>query len=966
MRLKYATYLSFLLCLPLFSADLIPEFTVCTAPARLQELETLLPDQAIIQSVTYDSDVQLAESEFNYLMDINLDQPITGKSIKKGIANLYKKNRYEAIAATGKSTASGCTIHLTLTGLWTFKKLKLRGMLMNKEYYRQYYSMESGEPFDLTKHDCAVQKIKEAFAQEGYFGASVESSFIYDYENKHVSVYIALKKGSRFGTGHVHIALQGDGVVAENNKNQILALCNKHFVKRLQASAYSKVLITKETKILTRLLAQNGYSSVDIQLQESADHQRKKIDLNFVLTVHGKKECVFFGNKALSNQDLFELVSQFGQSITLLPPSIIAQEIEQMYHKKGFWHVHIQPQEEAERYIFNIEEGDRGIVREVVLKNISEAHSAELIQTLFVDFLTADFYDAQKLKQALENVYAWYLKKGFWEVKVAKQEFVLIDENEHTYTLIITLDQGNCTYLTSVAIEVNKDIGKHDVLAQLEKKDLHMPFNTELVDSQRNILVDYFKKIGYRNADIKPDIKREGNEVTLVWKIALGQSDITFGKTIIVGSTNIPFERIQRELCYKEGDPWDNNALKKSFLRLKSWQVFQDIHLSPDRVSVQEKEKAVILKLQEDDPYELRLRGGLEMQQVAQFYIPSGLTYKLGGSFILKSPFHRGDQLRIDADFARVYRELALKYQLPWLFDQPIRSEFMVYSNKYLQPGFVGGEKSIYDAVAQGMQAGFNRTFDHVDTGLNVGFEWLKTSIPDRSEHMAHYIDAISRAINFDPRLLNRSVPYFQIEPTVMIDYLNEKRNPTKGSFTLLSLKGMLPLTHAEWDAYFVKALMEQSFFFPIKSWVVATRLRAGHIFFKDFKNVMPMERFYLGGANSLRSYDTDFAPPLGYFLDEKGKRQYVPQGGQSMLNLNFELRFPVYKNLGGVVFQDIGTLSSSRFADFKGKDILLGTGFGVRITTPVGPLRFDIAWKWAREPEARSFAWFLTFGQAF
>jgi len=62
-----------------------------------------------------------------------------------------------------------------------------------------------------------------------------------------------------------------------------------------------------------------------------------------------------------------------------------------------------------------------------------------------------------------------------------------------------------------------------------------------------------------------------------------------------------------------------------------------------------------------------------------------------------------------------------------------------------------------------------------------------------------------------------------------------------------------------------------------------------------------------------------------------------------------------------------LGALSGTMFANFKPQDILASTGFGVRIFTPLGPLRFDIGWKWRKQiPSERSFAWFLTFGQAF
>jgi outer membrane translocation and assembly module TamA len=85
------------------------------------------------------------------------------------------------------------------------------------------------------------------------------------------------------------------------------------------------------------------------------------------------------------------------------------------------------------------------------------------------------------------------------------------------------------------------------------------------------------------------------------------------------------------------------------------------------------------------------------------------------------------------------------------------------------------------------------------------------------------------------------------------------------------------------------------------------------------------------------------------------------------MMNFNAELRIPLFNNAWAVLFQDVGLLSSDQFADFKPDHIAAGTGFGVRYLTPIGPLRFDVAWKWRREaPNEHSYNWFLTFGQAF
>src|SRR5437763_1102724 len=101
----------------------------------------------------------------------------------------------------------------------------------------------------------------------------------------------------------------------------------------------------------------------------------------------------------------------------------------------------------------------------------------------------------------------------------------------------------------------------------------------------------------------------------------------------------------------------------------------------------------------------------------------------------------------------------------------------------------------------------------------------------------------------------------------------------------------MFPIGKESMELYFVRLMAEQTFYVPIKTLVVALRCRFGHIFHKDFASIMPTERFYLGGANSIRSYETDLCPPLGV-VDDHSEKRLVPQGGKSMININVEGRF--------------------------------------------------------------------------
>jgi len=444
---------------------------------------------------------------------------------------------------------------------------------------------------------------------------------------------------------------------------------------------------------------------------------------------------------------------------------------------------------------------------------------------------------------------------------------------------------------------------------------------------------------------------------------------LRFGKTIIMNNSTLPFACVMRELQYKEGDFWNQSKLKQTHSRLKALDLFETIHLSPCDPFAQDQEKTMLLSLYPNDPHELRLRVGFGLEQVARHMQFAGITYKVGGTFLWRSPLNCGDLFLIEADVTRPQRSFKIQYSRPWLFDRPIKTVVQGYNNRYIQPAFVGrgSLKSLYGVIQQGLMAAFTRTsMTGITTGLNLGIDVLETTpVPDQEQ--AASAEKIVRAINFDPRLLDKQIPFLLFEPTFLCDRVDNKMQPTRGMLTFASLKAMLPVKSQHARVGFAKFLVEQSFFVSVASCVLAFRLRFGHIFHHAIRTLMPSERFYLGGAYSLRSYDTDFCPPLGSFIDDCGCRQFVPQGSTSMINGNIELRFPLYKKLNGIIFQDLGLLTNNRLADIAADGLLSGSGFGLRYNTPIGPLRFDIGFKWRSKDRAPfSYAWFLTFGNAF
>ncbi len=383
--------------------------------------------------------------------------------------------------------------------------------------------------------------------------------------------------------------------------------------------------------------------------------------------------------------------------------------------------------------------------------------------------------------------------------------------------------------------------------------------------------------------------------------------------------------------------------------------IFESLYVSPQASDESNNERTILLKLVEYDPFEIRFRVGF--QQISKnFTFRSGSTYKIGGALLWRNPFKVGDYFCFDADVTKYFRNVSLRYYRPWLGQSPYQTQWKLYSNRYIQPVSKGCKEPLYEVLQQGFLIGLSRAFSRVDTGGNIGIEVMETG---------NLSPAMAQAIDFNQELRDRKVPLAFFEGSMLIDFLDDQVNPKRGSLTAISCKGMFPWKHHA--VSFFKILFEQSCFYdPYHRLIIGAKIRFGYIFAKDFRSIMPPERFFLGGEHSLRSYWADFAPPLGKFIED-GQIVYVPRGGKSMVNACFEARFPIFRNLGGVIFQDIGMLAQSELAQLKGGRMLAATGFGFRYLTPIGPVRFDIGFKWRRDtPEEPRFAWFLTLGESF
>lgn len=109
----------------------------------------------------------------------------------------------------------------------------------------------------------------------------------------------------------------------------------------------------------------------------------------------------------------------------------------------------------------------------------------------------------------------------------------------------------------------------------------------------------------------------------------------------------------------------------------------------------------------------------------------------------------------------------------------------------------------------------------------------------------------------------------------------------------------------------------------PLPKLVLAGRLVIG----KSFGQLPAFEQYFVGGSDTVRGYNAD------------------EQFGDNQFFSNVELRYRLNQQFQLVGFVDAGKASGGKFAsDLVNSDLLFSVGAGIRVKTPIGPVRLDIA----------------------
>ena len=186
----------------------------------------------------------------------------------------------------------------------------------------------------------------------------------------------------------------------------------------------------------------------------------------------------------------------------------------------------------------------------------------------------------------------------------------------------------------------------------------------------------------------------------------------------------------------------------------------------------------------------------------------------------------------------------------------------------------------------------------------------------------------------------------------------NSLLDPTKGQTLLIRVVPTTQIVkpHANYVINTITGMIYQ----PItsdNSLVLAAKASLGIIWGASDISIPPPERFYIGSESTLRGYNYMTVSPL---VDNK------PIGGRSFMVYSAEARYRISEEFGAVGFYEVGNAYENVLPQFVHVQ-RQSVGCGLRYHTPVGPLRFDIAFPLNRRHHVdRHFQFYFSIGQSF
>jgi len=575
----------------------------------------------------------------------------------------------------------------------------------------------------------------------------------------------------------------------------------------------------------------------------------------------------------------------------------------------------------------------------------------------------------------------WYRARGFREVAV---DLPTVTQTPTTAEVVFRVTEGTPLIAASIDYVGGEAFSDSDLLDDLPIAAGDR-LSTLALDATRDTITRRLSNDGYAYAEVFRSAVRPADDrfnAIVTFEIVPGPPT-TYGDITVDGTDNLAVATVLRTAQLTTGDPYRRSEIEEATQRLYGLEIVRNVTVIPDTASFDRDPTVdIAITLQEGDLYRVRAGAGWSTAECLNVEARWTARNFLGGGRLLQVRGRIGNLLATDfrevlctqsgeGEFARLTGLASVDFLQPWIFSTKNALTVSIYAERQALP-------DVFVRRAVGAQVGLSRTISP-QTVLQ-GF--YRPELSELSE--ADDVLFCTGFLVCDPEDIANLEGANWLSPVgfnLTRDRSDDLLNPRRGYRALIDVEHA-----AEWtasDFRYDRIVAEASRYLPIAGAVFATRIRGGWVGSGGFNGLVgstsgdvaivhPQKRFYTGGANSVRGFAQSrlgprvlFSEPQILLSDSVGGGMCdpgdvagltcapdaatlldpQPTGGTRLIEANAEVRFPIGGAFEGVVFADVGQawaadesieLSSMEFTP----------GVGVRIPSPVGPIRIDVAYR--------------------
>ncbi len=623
------------------------------------------------------------------------------------------------------------------------------------------------------------------------------------------------------------------------------------------------------------------------------------------------------------------------------------QELRRQYLSQGYYGVDIKTsatplERNRVRITINVDEGSASSIKQIrfvgntVFDSEDLADQMQLAEHKWSSWYTKrDLYSREKLAADLETLRSFYQNQGYLDFKVDSVQ-VSVAPNKSDIFITINVTEGKQYTVNEITLGGDM-LGLENEVKPLIVYEKDEIYNAERINEITKTIVDKYSSLGYAFATVTPNpVPVEGRDaVNVVLTVDPGRRAYV-RHVNITGNTRTRDDVIRREVRQYESAWFDSDKVKISRDRIDRLGYFETVTAEPKPVEGTRDQVDLEINVKERPTGSISLGAG--------YSTSDGVILSAG--FAQDNVFGSGKSFSVEVNTSKSMRTYAVSLIEPYITPEGISRHIDLYDRR-VDLDELDVSNVAYETIGAGLSFGIPVTeLDRVFLGARI--EQTKVDLRGQNPEGKPYDEDVT-----SPQRYWDYVDEYGDDPKAMLLTLGWSRDsrdnvlaPTRGRYQRVSAEFALPV----WDQRYYRATYQLTQYFPLsKNWTLGTNLQLGWgdtyggKMFPFFKN------FYAGGIGSVRGFETSSLGPRDASTDDRlgGDRQFI---------FSAELLTPLPgadRTLRGLFFFDAGNVWGYRRdvgqrnyyrEDLSFDDLRYSVGFGVAWISPLGPLKFSLA----------------------